>query len=141
MLGFNSLVGVSGRSRNLLEFPKPKVAEDVNMNVDLESSKEDEVQFLSDMAELIQMSNPLVNDHDYDPPPIKRSRVIEKTEDIKSSLLSVGKDYLVPPSDEIWPPPSPGDKVVEKALEEEIKVNISDAGGTRTIVLKVPKEQ
>ncbi|KAJ9593430.1 hypothetical protein L9F63_015016 [Diploptera punctata] len=130
---------IAGRSRNLLEFAKTNVGETVNV-MDRESSKEDEMKFLSDMAELVQMTNPLMNDHDYDPPPLKRSRMIERTEDIQPSLLSAGKDYIVPPSDEIWPPPSPGDKVIEKALTEEMKVNISDAGGTRTIVLQLKHE-
>lgn len=97
------------------------------------------------MAELLQFHNPLVGDHDYDPPPLKRSRIDDRLEDIKPSVLSAGKDYTVPPSEEIWPPPAPGDShissMIEKALGEEMKVNISDSGGTRTVVLQVPKEQ
>jgi hypothetical protein len=97
------------------------------------------------MAELLQFNNPLVGDHDYEPPPLKRSRIDEKPEDIKPSLLSAGKNYIVPPPDEIWPPPGPEDghfsNILEKALGEEMKVNISNDGGTRTVVLQVPKEQ
>jgi hypothetical protein len=137
------IIVFTGRSRNLLEFPKSRVTEDGGLN---SVDQDDEVKFISDMAELLQFHNPLVGDHDYEPPPLKRSRVDDKVEDIKPSLLSSGKDYIVPPSDEIWPPPpTPGDSrisnMIEKALGEEMKVNISDAGGTRTVVLQVPKEQ
>jgi hypothetical protein len=31
--------------------------------------------------------------------------------------------------------------MIENALGEEMKVNISDAGGMRTVLLQVPKEQ
>jgi hypothetical protein len=110
--------------------------------------QDDEAKFISDMAELLQFHNPLVGDHDYEPPPLKRSRIDDKVEDIMPSLVSSGKEYIVPPSDEIWPPPpppSPGDShisnMIEKSLGEEMMVNISDAGGTRTVVLQVPKEQ
>jgi hypothetical protein len=108
--------------------------------------QDDEAKFISDMAELLQFHNPLVGDHDYEPPPLKRSHIDDTVEDIKPSLLSSGKDYIGPPSDEIWPPPpAPGDShisnMIEKALGEEMKVNISDAGGMRTVVLQVPKEQ
>lgn len=108
--------------------------------------QDDEAKFISDMAELLHFNNPLVGDHDYEPPPLKRSRIDDKVEDIKPSLLSSGKDYIIPPSDEIWPPPpTPGDSrvssMIEKAMGEEMMVNISDAGGMRTVVLQVPKEQ
>jgi hypothetical protein len=96
------------------------------------------------MAELLQFNNPSAGDHDYEPPP-KRSRVDEKPEDINPSLLSVGKNYIVPPPDEIWPPSAPEDghisNIVEKTLGEEMKLNISNDGGTRTVLLPVPKEQ
>jgi hypothetical protein len=129
-----------GRSRNLLEFPKSKVSEDGTFsNFDQDNA----AKFISDMAQLLQLSNPLVDDHDYEPPPIKRSRVEEKPEDIRLSLLSAGKNYTVPPPDEIWTPPAPEDvrisNMLEKALGEAMKVNILD--GTRTVVLQVPKEQ
>ncbi|PSN31313.1 hypothetical protein C0J52_14622 [Blattella germanica] len=141
----SKMTPLSGRTtRSLLELPKSKISEEVGVIGDVES-KEDEAKFLSDMAELLQLSNPLLGDHDYDPPPLKRSRVGDGTDDVKPSLLSAGKDYMAPPPDEIWPPPSPGDKTIGRAMEkmlgEEMKVNISDAGGTRTVVLQVPKEQ
>jgi hypothetical protein len=131
-----------GRSRNLLEFPKSRVSEDGTFS---SFDQDEEAKFISDMAELLQFNNPLVDDHDYEPPPSKRSHIEEKPEDIKPSLLSAGKNYIVPPPDETWPPPIPEDghigNMLEKALGEEMKVNISDAGGTRTVVLQVPKEQ
>lgn len=124
-----------------MEFPKG-LSEDGCTN---SADQDDEAKFIADMAELLQFNNPVLGDHDYEVPPLKRSRTDERPEDIKSSLLSAGKDYIVPPPDEIWPPPALGDNhitnMIEKALGEEMKVNISDAGGMRTVVLQVPKEQ
>jgi len=138
----NKVAPLAGRSRNLLEFPKKGLSEDGSLN---SADQDDEAKFIADMAELLQFNNPVVGDHDYEVPPIKRFRTDERPEDIKPSLLSAGKDYIVPPPDEIWPPPAPGDNhitnMIEKALGEEMKVNISDAGGMRTVVLQVPKEQ
>jgi len=138
----NKVAPLAGRSRNLLEFPKKGLSEDGSMN---SADQDDEAKFIADMAELLQFNNPVVDDHDYEVPPLKRFRTDERPEDIKPSLLSAGKDYIVPPPDEIWPPPAPGDNritnMIEKALGEEMKVNISDAGGMRTVVLQVPKEQ
>ncbi|XP_043280448.1 cyclic AMP-responsive element-binding protein 3-like protein 4 isoform X2 [Venturia canescens] len=57
------------------------------------------------------------------------------------------KKFFEPPLDDVWPPPSkpgggiqPATKVVDKleALTNELKINISDSDGTRTILLKVP---
>lgn len=138
----NKVAPLAGRSRNLLEFPKTGLSEDGCMN---SAEQDDEAKFIADMAELLQFNNPVMGDHDYEVPPLKRSRTDERPEDTKPSLLSAGKDYIVPPPDEIWPPPAPGDShisnMIEKALGEEMKVNISDAGGMRTVVLQVPKEQ
>jgi len=138
----NITLSFTGRSRNLLEFPKKGLSEDGSMN---SADQDDEAKFIADMAELLQFNNPAVGDHDYEVPPLKRFRTDERPEDIKPSLLSAGRDYIVPPPDEIWPPPAPGDNhitnMIEKALGEEMKVNISDAGGMRTVVLQVPKEQ
>lgn len=138
----NKVAPLAGRSRNLLEFPKKGLSEDGSMN---SADQDDEAKFIADMAELLQFNNPVAGDHDYEVPPIKRFRTDERPEDIKPSLLSAGKDYIVPPPDEIWPPPAPGDNhitnMIEKALGEEMKVNITDAGGMRTVVLQVPKEQ
>ncbi|PNF18234.1 hypothetical protein B7P43_G16769 [Cryptotermes secundus] len=90
------------------------------------------------MAQLLRFNNLLVDDHDYEPP-IKRSHIEETPEDITSSLLYAGKNYIIPPPDEIWPPPEPEDghisNMLEKHLGEQMKVNISDSGGTRTVVL------
>lgn len=55
--------------------------------------------------------------------------------------------FIEPPLDDVWPPPKPGGeiatKIVDKleALTNELKINISDADGTRTVLLKVPQEQ
>ncbi|PNF32454.1 hypothetical protein B7P43_G04887 [Cryptotermes secundus] len=137
----NKMAPLAGRSRNLLEFPESRVSEDGTFS---SSDQDDAAKFISDMAQLLQFSNPLVVDHDYEPP-IKRSHIKEKPEDITSSLLYADKNYIVPPPDEIWPPPAPEDghirNMLEKELGEQMTVNISDSGGTRTVVLQVPKEQ
>lgn len=55
--------------------------------------------------------------------------------------------YIEPPLDDVWPPPNPGGqrtaKVVDKieVLSNEVKINISDVEGTRTIFVKVPHEK
>lgn len=57
------------------------------------------------------------------------------------------RKYIEPPLDDVWPPPNPGGqtepKVVDKlqALTNELKINISDSEGTRTVLVKVPREQ
>ncbi|XP_014601282.1 PREDICTED: cyclic AMP response element-binding protein A-like [Polistes canadensis] len=57
------------------------------------------------------------------------------------------RKYIEPPLDDVWPPPNPGGKtepkVVDKleALTNELKINISDLEGTRTVLVKVPHEQ
>ncbi|XP_015186621.1 PREDICTED: cyclic AMP response element-binding protein A-like [Polistes dominula] len=57
------------------------------------------------------------------------------------------RQYIEPPLDDVWPPPNPGGKaepkVVDKleALTNELKINISDLEGTRTVLVKVPHEQ
>jgi hypothetical protein len=82
-----------GQSRNLLEFPESWVPGDGTFS----SSDEDDIaEFLPDMAELLQFNNPLVDDHDYEPP-VKRSCIEEKPEDVMSSLLYAGINYIVPP--------------------------------------------
>ncbi|XP_069697342.1 cyclic AMP-responsive element-binding protein 3-like protein 1 [Periplaneta americana] len=141
----SKMAPLGGRSRNLLEFPKSAVGDEGSIGSgEQDISKEDEAKFISDMAELLKMHNPVVGDHDYGAPPLKRTRKDDILEDIKPSQLPGGKDYIVPP-DEVWPPSAAGDNVIgntiEKALGEEVKVNITDAGGTRTVVLQVPKEQ
>ncbi|XP_043250343.1 cyclic AMP-responsive element-binding protein 3-like protein 1 isoform X2 [Colletes gigas] len=113
--------------------------------------------------ELLQEVEGLL-DHDYSPviqPPLyKRPRIeIESTPKCVSSSSHVGgtlcgrqnyiskstRQYIEPPLDDIWPPPKPGGqkKVVDKleALTNELKINISDSDGTRTVLLEVPQEQ
>ena len=116
--------------------------------------------------ELLQEVEGLL-DHDYSPaiqPPLyKRPRMdIEPPSKSVSSSDHVGgtlwgrqemavskpsRKYIDPPLDDVWPPPNPGGqsgaKVVDKlqALTNELKINISDSEGTRTVLLKVPQEQ
>ncbi|XP_031837237.1 uncharacterized protein LOC116429016 [Nomia melanderi] len=65
----------------------------------------------------------------------------------ESAIFKSGRKYIEPPLDDVWPPPNPGGqkngKVVDKleALTNELKINISDSEGTRTVLLKVPQEQ
>lgn len=101
-------------------------------------------------------------DHDYDPPPAKRSRFnFEGFKETEEEALR--KKFVLPPVDDIWPQPSReavtkpkefiipdiDDKWVPKqsiladkieSLTTEVKVNISDSKGTRTVVIHVPKE-
>ncbi|XP_053982336.1 cyclic AMP response element-binding protein A-like [Hylaeus anthracinus] len=115
--------------------------------------------------ELLQEVEGLL-DHDYSPviqPPLhKRPRMdVELTQKCVSSSDHVGgtlcgkpeyitisgRKYIEPPLDDVWPPPNPGGrkngKVVDKleALTNELKINISDADGTRTVLVKVPQEK
>lgn len=114
--------------------------------------------------ELLQEVEGLL-DHDYSPaiqPPLyKRPRMdMEPAPKCVSSSDHVGgtlcgrqeismsnpaRKYIEPPLDDVWPPPNPGgqQKVVDKlgALTNELKINISDSEGTRTVLLKVPQEQ
>ncbi|CAK9801354.1 Cyclic AMP-responsive element-binding protein 3-like protein 4 [Anthophora plagiata] len=114
--------------------------------------------------ELLQEVEGLL-DHDYSPaiqPPLyKRPRMdIEPVPKCVSSSDHVGgtlcgreditkhsRLYIEPPLDDVWPPPNPGGqkntKVVDKleALTNELKINISDSEGMRTVLLKVPQEQ
>jgi hypothetical protein len=54
-------------------------------------------KLMADMAEFLQFnSNPVVGDHDYEGPPLKRFRTDERPENTKPSLLSAGKDYIAP---------------------------------------------
>ena len=117
-----------GRSRNLLEFPESGVSEDGTFS---SSDQDDAAKFISDMAELMQFCSPVVGDHDYEPPS-KRSRIEETPEYTTSSVLYAGENYVVPPPDEIWPPPALEDGYINNFLEEllgeQMNVNISDAG-------------
>jgi hypothetical protein len=79
-----------GRSRDLLEFPESRVSGDGTFS---SSAQDDAANFISDIAQLLQFNNPLVGDQDYEPP-IKRSRIEQKPEDITSSLLYAGKTAL-----------------------------------------------
>ena len=104
-------------------------------------------------------------DHDYDPPPAKKSRFhFSENEETEEEMLR--KKFILPPVDDIWPEPSSVEKVGTKpkefiipdiddewvpkqsvladkieSLTTEVKVNISDSKGTRTVVIHVPKEQ
>ncbi|PBC29249.1 uncharacterized protein LOC107998728 [Apis cerana] len=116
--------------------------------------------------ELLQEVEGLL-DHDYSPtiqPPLyKRPRMdtdsppkcILSSDHIGGTLcgrqevtMKSNRKYIEPPLDDVWPPPNPGGqknvkKVVDKleALTNELKINISDSEGMRTVLLKVPQEQ
>ncbi|KAG7210496.1 hypothetical protein KM043_012017 [Ampulex compressa] len=131
---------LAGRSRTLLHTKQL-------MNEELQQYGE----------ELLQEVEGLM-DHDYSPmiqmPPHKRPRLeASATEHVGGTLVAreeptiPSKKYIDPPLDDVWPPPNPGGqkgaKVVDKleALTNELKINISDSEGTRTVLLKVPQEQ
>lgn len=138
---------LAGRSRTLL-YTKQL------MNEELQQYSE----------ELLQEVEGLL-DHDYSPvvqvPHNKHPRLdtepstkcVSSSEHIGGTLCSrqeiskLGKKYIDPPLDDVWPPPNPGGqqtaRVVDKleALTNELKINISDSEGTRTVLLKVPHEQ
>lgn len=102
-------------------------------------------------------------DHDYDPPPAKKSRFrFEGLKETEEEALR--KKFIIPPVDDVWPKsegeevkkpkefiiPDIDDKWVPnhsiladkiESLTTEVKVNISDSKGTRTVVIHVPKEQ
>lgn len=106
-------------------------------------------------------------DHDYNTPiahvpPSKRARYDNDQIKYVASMDHVGgtlnkqsdtpnikltRKYIEPPLDDVWPPPKPNirqpTKIVDKleALTNELKINISDADGTRTVLVKVPQEQ
>ncbi|XP_015594688.1 cyclic AMP response element-binding protein A [Cephus cinctus] len=115
--------------------------------------------------ELLQEVEGLL-DHDYSPvvqvPPHKRARYeVEpgpkyspSSDHVGGTLLGLKteRNYIEPPLDDVWPPPPPpepptigknGLKTVDKleALTNELKINISDADGTRTVLLKVPNSE
>lgn len=116
--------------------------------------------------ELLQEVEGLL-DHDYSPimqmPLYKRPRLDnEAVPKYVSSMNHVGgtlglkadlaipkakRQYIEPPLDDVWPPPNPGGqkaaKVVDKleALTNELKINISDVEGTRTVLLKMPHDK
>jgi len=113
--------------------------------------------------ELLQEVEGLL-DHDYSPviqmPLYKRSRIDnEATPKYISSVNHVGgtlglrsdlaiskkKQYIEPPLDDIWPPPNPGGQKTVKVdkLEtlNELKINISDTEGTRTVLVKMPQDK
>ncbi|XP_012256132.1 cyclic AMP response element-binding protein A-like [Athalia rosae] len=140
---------LAGRSRSLL-YTKQLLGEDLQQCGE----------------ELLQEVEGLL-DHDYSPivavPAHKRPRldpdsVAKQTSpyDYVGGTLGQGSDFLEvkasrrfiePPLDDVWPPPKPGGEVATKivdkleALTNELKINISDADGTRTVLLKVPQEQ
>lgn len=139
---------LAGRSRSLL-FTKQLMDEE-----------------LQQYGELLEEVEGLL-DHDYSPvvqvPLYKRPRYDnDQSSKYKANMNHVGgtlnqktefsdsklsKKYTEPPLDDVWPPPKPGAepaaRVVDKleALTNELKINISDADGTRTVLLKVPQEQ
>lgn len=120
---------------------------------------------LQQYGELLQEVEGLL-DHDYSPviqmPLYKRPRIDnEATPKYVSSINHVGgtlglksdlaiskkkKQYIEPPLDDIWPPPNPGGQKTVKvdkleALTNELKINISDAEGTRTVLVKMPQDK
>ncbi|EFN83508.1 cAMP-responsive element-binding protein 3-like protein 4 [Harpegnathos saltator] len=142
---------LAGRSRTLL-YTKQQL-----MDEELQQCDE----------ELLQEVEGLL-DHDYGPviqmPLCKRARLESETAPkYISSVNHVGgtlgskpdvlaskaaRKYIEPPLDDVWPPPNPGGpktaaRVVDKleALANELKINISDIEGTRTVLVKMPHEK
>ncbi|KAF7990053.1 hypothetical protein HCN44_008996 [Aphidius gifuensis] len=143
-------IPVNGRSRSLL-FSKQLLDEDFHQYGE----------------ELLQEFEGLL-DHDYNSPiaqmpACKRPRYDnDKCNKYSASMDHVGgtlnkqldtqnvklsRKYIEPPLDDVWPPPKQNiakpAKIVDKleALTNELKINISDADGTRTVLVKVPQEQ
>lgn len=102
-------------------------------------------------------------DHDYDPPPSKRNRFHFDGFNKESEEEILRKQFILPPVDDSWPQssretatkpkefiiPDVDDKWVPnqsilidkiESLTTEVKVNISDSKGSRTVVIHVPKE-
>lgn len=108
-------------------------------------------------------------DHDYDPPPSKKSRFqfndhkIRYTDFQPYDEQPIKKEFIIPPVDDSWPhkieePVKPKEFIIPDVDDEwvpsksaiidkiesittEVKVNISDSKGTRTVVIQVPKEK
>ncbi|CAG5101235.1 Similar to CREB3L4: Cyclic AMP-responsive element-binding protein 3-like protein 4 (Homo sapiens) [Cotesia congregata] len=143
-------VPLAGRSRNLL-FTKQLVEE----------------EFQQYSEELLQEVESLL-DHDYSPIQVSLYKPSRYDADQKSNNnnklfsaadaggmfprksefgdVKLSKKYIEPPLDDVWPPPKPDAvqtvKVLDKleAITNELKINISNTDGTRTVVLNVPKE-
>nr|CAD7408642.1 unnamed protein product [Timema cristinae] len=114
----SSLPPIAGRSRSLL-FSKSLIPEDSCVMSDL----------LDDLDSGVDTW-----DHDYEPgPPLKRTRSSAFYDEYKPAVLHATRNFIVPPIDDAWPPP--------KHPVAESKVNITDAGGTRTVVINVPEER
>lgn len=109
-------------------------------------------------------------DHDYSPviaqiPLYKRPRVDNDVSRYISSanhmrggdmlrskpnviFSNANKKYIEPPLDDVWPPPNLGEqqktfRMMDKleSLTNELKINISDAEGTKTVLIKMPHEK
>lgn len=144
------IVLIPGRSRTLL-YTKQQL-----MDEELQQCNEEPLQEVEGLL-----------DHDYGPviqmPLCKRARLESETAPkYVSSVNHMGgtlgsksdvvvskatRKYIEPPLDDVWPPPNPGGqntaRVVDKleALANELKINISDVEGTRTVLVKVPQEK
>lgn len=140
---------LAGRSRSLL-FTKQLMDEELQQYGE-ELLQEVEGLLDHDYSPALQV--PLSKRPRYDSEPVQKYGSaldhVGGTLGSKSGLLDVkpGRKYIEPPLDDVWPPPKPGElpemKVVDKleGLTNELKINISDTEGTRTILLKVPQEQ
>ncbi|XP_066994078.2 cyclic AMP-responsive element-binding protein 3-like protein 3 [Anabrus simplex] len=117
----------AGRSRSLL-FSPSTIPDEV-----CPLSKEDNIKFEKEdilskfeKEDILKEQNriSLLDDHDYDPPPSKYAR-----------LMTEEPPYVVPPL--------PGGSLQGKveAVVEDLKMNVSDRNGPRSVVLQVPKEQ
>lgn len=74
-------------------------------------------------------------DHDYGPPPAKRQHFDEYNAD---DPWPAGKKLIVPDVDDEWLPNAGG---LAESITTEVKVNVSDGSGTRTVVVQVPREK
>ncbi|XP_011344127.1 uncharacterized protein LOC105283226 isoform X2 [Ooceraea biroi] len=141
---------LSGRSRTLL-YTKQLMGEELQQYGE-ELLQEVEGLLDHDYSPIIQM--PLYKrprlDNEAVPKYVSPMNHVGGTLGLKASDLAIMKtkrQYIEPPLDDVWPPPSPGGqkrtKMVDKleALTNELKINISDAEGTRTVLLKVPHDK
>ncbi|XP_049836167.1 uncharacterized protein LOC126281333 [Schistocerca gregaria] len=131
--GLSSDIGASpasGRSRTLLQ---TSGLQDEQLNTDAADT-------VSNNRETAQME-----DHDYEPPAAKRARsFLFRQNDLPPDLLADKVDNMMTSLDDSWSSSFTRNSKIGEKLEEiveDVKVNVTDAGGTRTVLLQVPQEQ
>lgn len=76
-------------------------------------------------------------DHDYGPPPAKRQHFEGKDYNAEDPWPAP-KKLIVPDVDDEWLPKA---GALADSITTEVKVNVSDGSGTRTLVVQVPREK